>query len=106
MVAVTGTSLANLRNEVRYGDGQSFVIDEPSDVGGDGAGPGLYSLLLAALGGCTSMTVTMYGRRTGWKLERVTVGLSQGRIHANDCEDCETKADAYVHRIKFAVAAR
>lgn len=103
MAEVTVTSLANFQNEVRYGDGQSFLIDEPVNVGGSGAGPDPYSLLPAALGGCTSMTVTMYARRKGWKLERVTVQLSQGRIHTKDCEDCETKADGYIHRIEFSV---
>lgn len=103
MADVTVTSLANLQNEVRYGDAQTFLIDEPVSVGGSGSGPDPYSLLLAALGGCTSMTVMMYARRKGWKLERVTVRLSQERIHANDCEDCETKADGYIHRIEFSI---
>lgn len=103
MNQVTVTSLTNFQNEVRYGDEQTFVIDEPASVGGSGAGPDPYSLLLAALGGCTSMTVMMYARRKGWQLERVTVKLNQQRVHAKDCEDCETKGDAYVHRIDLSV---
>jgi len=100
---VTVTSLTNLQNEVRYGDGQTFVLDEPQSVGGEGAGPDPYSLLLAALGGCTSMTVMMYARRKGWKLERVSVKLSQQRIHSRDCHDCDTNADSFVQRIERSV---
>ncbi len=103
MNEVTVTSLKNLQNEVTYGDGRTFVIDEPASVGGEGAGPDPYSLILAALGGCTSMTVMMYARRKEWKLERVSVKLSQQRIHAKDCHDCDTETDGFVQRIERKV---
>jgi putative redox protein len=38
------------------------------------------------------MTVALYARRKGWSLDGVTVRLSHSRIHAADCEQCETKA--------------
>src|ERR671916_1725555 len=92
---VTVTSLANLRNEVRYDGGQkTFTTDEPASLGGDGAGPDPYTLLLAALGSCISMTVKLYARRKGWPVERVTVRLRQRRIHAHDCPECETNSDS------------
>lgn len=103
MVTVSVTSLGNLQNEVCFADGQTFIIDEPLAAGGGGAGVDPYSLLLAALGGCTSMTVTMYAKRKGWQLERVTVKLDQERKHAQDCADCDTEAGAFVHEIKFSV---
>jgi putative redox protein len=103
MVEVTVTSGANLRNEVRFGEGQTFITDEPKSIGGDGAGADPYTLLLAALGSCISMTLTLYARRKNWPLERVTVSLSQKRIHAADCAECETDSGGFVHRIERAV---
>jgi uncharacterized OsmC-like protein len=65
--------------------------DEPISVGGTGAAPGPYDYLLIALGVCTSMTVGLYARRKQFPLENITVSLRHARIHAQDCEDCETK---------------
>lgn len=66
-----------------------LVADEPRPVGDD-AGPTPYDLLLAGLGACTSMTVRMYANRKGWPLDEVRVTLRHSRIHAEDCEHCET----------------
>src|ERR1041384_2657640 len=99
MSEVVVTSLVNLQSEVRYGAGQTFITDEPLSAGGTDAGPDPYTLLLAALGSCISMTVTLYARRKAWPLERVTVRLRQQRVHAQDCIECQTKTDTYVHRI-------
>ena len=103
MSEVTVTSLTNLQNEVRYGANQILITDEPPSAGGDGAGPDPYTLLLAALGSCISMTVTLYARRKDWPLERVTVRLRQRRIHAQDCQDCQT-SEGFVHRIERSVS--
>ena len=37
------------------------------------------------------MTLRMYAERKGFALQSVEVWLSHNRIHAKDCEDCETK---------------
>ncbi|GAB4370433.1 MAG: bifunctional alpha/beta hydrolase/OsmC family protein [Kiloniellaceae bacterium] len=65
--------------------------DEPESVGGLGSAPGPYDLLLAALGACTSMTLRMYAEHKGLALEKTRVTLTHGKIHAQDCRDCETK---------------
>jgi putative redox protein len=68
-----------------------LVADEPEDFGGDNRGPGPYEYLLMGLGACTSMTIRMYADRKKIPLERVRVILSHQRVHAKDCQDCETK---------------
>ena len=65
--------------------------DEPVSVRGADAAPGPYDYLLIALGVCTSMTVGLYARRKQFPLENITVSLWHSRIHAQDCEECETK---------------
>lgn len=100
MSEVIVSSTKNLQNRVQYGDGQELIIDEPANVGGDGAGPDPYTLVLAALGGCISMTVTLYARRKNWPLSGVTVRLRAARIHARDCVECEHSTEGFVHRIE------
>jgi putative redox protein len=73
-------------------NGHALVADEPAGLGGTDAGPTPYDYLLTALGSCTAMTVRMYADRKGWPLEAVTVRLRHRRIHAKDCEECETKS--------------
>lgn len=87
VVARTGTAL---RIEVTA-NGYALVADEPASLGGTNTGPTPYDYLLAALGSCTVITVRMYADRKGWPLESVTVGLTHHRIHARDCQECETK---------------
>jgi putative redox protein len=104
MSEVVVTSQRNLQNEVRYGVAHTFITDEPMEIGGDDAGPDPYTLLLAALGSCISMTVTLYARRKQWPLEQVTVRLRQNRIHAKDCQECAQNVEGYVHRIERSVS--
>jgi putative redox protein len=103
MSDVIVTSLSNLKNEVRYGADHKLITDEPSEAGGEDAGPDPYTLILAALGSCISMTVTLYARRKTWPLERVIVRLRQQRIHAADCRECTQTTEGYVHRIERSV---
>ncbi len=74
-----------------YTDKHSLRADEPSSYGGKDGGPSPYELLLAALGTCTAMTVRMYATRKKLNLARVAVRLKHDRIHAEDCEHCETR---------------
>src|SRR5258708_40367332 len=75
-----------------------LAADEPRMVGGQDSGPGPYELLLMALGACTSMTLRMYATRKQLPLERVLVRLKHGKVHAEDCINCELKV-AMVDRI-------
>ena len=103
MSEVIVRSVSNLKNEVIYGPGHTFVTDEPVEAGGEDAGPDPYTLLLAALGSCISMTVRLYAKRKQWPLERVTVRLWQNRMHAKDCQTCAEGTEGYIHRIERTV---
>ncbi|MGI8561280.1 MAG: OsmC family protein, partial [Luteimonas sp.] len=89
VVEVTEAGIGKFTQTIRSGRHQ-WLADEPSDFGGDDAGPGPYDLLLAGLGACTTMTLRMYASRKKLPLERVRVTLRHNRIHAEDCSDCET----------------
>jgi putative redox protein len=90
MAEVIITSVGYLKNEVTAGK-HRFFADEPIEAGGGDTGPDPYSLLLAALGACTSMTLQMYAKRKGWPLEKVEISLRHSQIHAEDCRRCATK---------------
>ncbi len=68
-----------------------LAADEPASVGGGDTGPTPYGLLLAALGACTTMTLRMYAERKKLPLEKASVRLRHEKIHARDCENCETQ---------------
>ena len=88
-VIVRGGS-ASFAQEIEIGS-HRLKADEPLAFGGTDTGPSPYDFLLAALGTCTSMTISLYARRKGWPLENVTVSLHHSKIHATDCAECETK---------------
>jgi putative redox protein len=68
-----------------------LLADEPESAGGSDAGPDPYDYLLTSLGVCTSMTIGLYARRKNLPVETIKVSLWHSRIHAKDCEECETK---------------
>ncbi|MCH2137406.1 MAG: OsmC family protein, partial [Phycisphaerales bacterium] len=89
-VVIEETTNGKFQNAVAMGQHRA-ITDEPPEVGGDDTGPSPYEYLLASLGACTSMTLRMYAERKGWPLEKVRVALSHQKIHARDCETCETE---------------
>lgn len=68
-----------------------FLADEPEEVGGNNMGPTPYQLLNASLGSCTAMTLKMYAERKSWPLEKVTVSLSNSKMHVEDSSNPEGK---------------
>jgi uncharacterized OsmC-like protein/alpha/beta superfamily hydrolase len=90
-VVVRETRNSKFQQTVTVGP-HHLLADEPVAAGGEDSGPGPYDLVLAGLGACTSMTMRMYAERKSLPLERVTVTLKHGKIHAEDCAECETKA--------------
>jgi len=97
-VVVTETGASTFATWVQAGP-HGLRADEPAEVGGTDTGPTPYGLLLAALGACTTMTLRLYADRKGLPLERASVRLRHERIHARDCERCETES-GHVDRIQ------
>src|ERR1700752_2875242 len=99
-VVVRGTAREFLQEVV---SGKHHLrADEPVSAGGNDAAPGPYDYLLIALGVCTSMTVGLYARRQQFPLENIKVSLWHSRIHAKDCEECET-TEGMVDRIDVEI---
>ena len=96
-----------------YGDGESLyqeifvdshrlAADEPAESGGTDRGPDPYDLLLASLGACTSITITMYAQREGLPLRGVSIWLEHSRIHTDDCARSETE-EGKIDRIELNI---
>jgi putative redox protein len=92
-VVVAETGQGKFLNHVVVGNHQ-FLTDEPESIGGFDAGPGPYDLVAAGLGACTSMTLRMYADRKDINLDRVSVEVSHGRVHADDCMACDEATPA------------
>lgn len=87
-IAAVSFAGGRLAQKIQVGK-HELAADEPSSLGGGNAGPTPYGFLLAALGGCTAMTLRMYARRKKWPLEDAMVTLRHAKIHAADCEACD-----------------
>lgn len=72
MLEVTTRTVGGFAVEARTG-GASLRMDEPREQGGQGTGLTPQETLLAALSGCTSMTLLMYAQRKQWPLTNVLV---------------------------------
>ncbi len=101
-VVVTETHQGRFQQAIAVGP-HRLTADEPVDAGGLDTGPNPYDLLLAALGACTAMTVRLYAEHKKLPLEQVSVTLRHQKIHAADCESCETK-EGKIDRIDRTIA--
>lgn len=70
--------------DVNSGPVHHTLADEPMAYGGTNMGMTPYGFLSSGLGACTSMTIRMYARRKGWKLDHVWVDVSHNKVHAQD----------------------
>lgn len=95
-VTVQETGESKFQQQVTVGP-HRLLADEPTAAGGQDSGPNPYDFLLTGLGACTSMTMRMYAERKALPLDRITVTLQHTKIHAEDCESCETKVGMLDH---------
>jgi putative redox protein len=84
----------------------SWLGDEPTDAGGTDTGPTSYELLLGGLVACIAITLRLYADHKGIPLEEVRVEAEHGRVHADDCVDCDERADGWIERIQTNVTLR
>ncbi len=77
-----------------------LLADEPVSYGGTDTGPSPYDLLSAALGACTTMTLRMYAERKSLGLDRVSVHVRHGKVHAEDCAECGEGREGRVDRFE------
>lgn len=89
-VVVRETRNSKFQQTVTVGP-HRMLADEPKAAGGEDSGPGPYDYLIAGLGACTSMTMRLYADLKKLPMDRVTVTLRHSKIHAQDCEECETR---------------
>src|SRR5262249_39721455 len=102
VVRVTETREGKFQQAITMGP-HKIIADEPVAVGGLDSGPGPYDPRPAGLGACTAMTLRLYADRKNLPLERVSVTLAHGKVHAEDCANCETK-EGMIDRIDRAIA--
>jgi putative redox protein len=98
-VSVAETRSGKFQTEVVTG-AHRFLADEPVSYGGLDTGPSPYDLLSAALGACTSMTLRMYADHKKIDLDRVSVHVRHGKVHAQDCTDCGEGREGKIYRFE------
>ncbi len=75
---------------VHLADGRhEWRSDEPPETQGTDTGPNPYELLLSALAACTCITLALYCRHKGIRLDSVQAGYTHERIHAKHDEGSE-----------------
>ena len=104
MGPVTARSAGSFRIDIDAGR-HKIVADEPPTAGGTDQGPTPYDLISAALAACTSMTMHFLAKRDGIPLEGVELSVTNDRMYAKDCADCESQ-NGYIHRFEVQIKLR
>lgn len=68
----TSIRTGSYKQVVKVRDHQ-LTADEPTEAGGEDAGPSPQELLAASLASCTAITMEMYAQRKGWDIGGVEV---------------------------------
>ncbi len=84
-------------------DRHTWRADEPTDKGGTDTGPTPYEMLLGSLAACTAVTLSLYASHKGIQLEGIEASYEFDRVHADDCQDCESEATGFIDRISSSV---
>jgi len=61
---------------------------------------------LGSLAACIAITLRLYSNHKGIALSDVGVRLDFDRVHADDCVDCDERADGWIDRITSQVTIR
>lgn len=78
MEVTTHRGTGRLQQVIEIGP-HRLLTDAPADAGGEASGPAPHDLLAAALAACTTLTVNLYAKRKGWKLDEVLVSVQHGQ---------------------------
>ncbi len=81
----------------------TWRADEPPDAGGDDTGPTPYDMLTGALAACTLITLALYCRHKKIPLKSVSATYEHGRVHADDCQECEEPKKGLIDRMTSRV---
>jgi uncharacterized OsmC-like protein len=87
VVRVSETGRGKFQQSVQSGR-HRLLADEPTSFGGLDTGPAPYDFLSIGLAACTAMTLRIYADRKGMALGNVTVDVTHGKVHAEDCVEC------------------
>jgi len=74
MRAIARREGGKLQQRVEIRD-HRITADEPSDLGGEDAGPSPQELLAASLASCTAITMEMYAHRKKWDVGDIVVDV-------------------------------
>lgn len=91
IVRSTEADPSGFLQDINAGPNHHTLADEPISYGGTNLGMTPFNFLSAGLAACTSMTIRMYANRKKWAIDEISVDVAHNKIHAHECDHCETK---------------